>query len=189
MQTIKTIFNIKKELAISLVAIVVTIIFISLASFSVFSLIIGLLNIIFVFAYYFKGKKEFISYGLIFSIFYICNDLINKGYNQVLFLVISVLSVFLVSYLISFDKISNFDKKIILSIILSISLIEISYLTLFTNYNIAAESLFITLSFYFVYGLINLYNKSKFNLYSILKYSIVFFLGFVLLSLNTNYLI
>ena len=56
----------KNNLIITTVAIIATLVFVSLDRFSFFSILIGFLNLFFVYLYQFKNNTEFISYGLIF---------------------------------------------------------------------------------------------------------------------------
>ncbi len=190
MQTIKTIFNQKKELTLSLFAVFATIVFMSLGNFSVFVIILGLINILFIYLYQFNKNSEYISYGLVFVLSYVCVYILkNYQPNNILFLILLCGSITAVFYFIFTDNIKDLPNKNLYTILFFLISSQVAYMLVFLRYSIAAESLYITLFFYLVSGLIKLYNENKFTIYPVLKYSCVFLVCFTILSFNTNYLI
>lgn len=188
MQTIKSIIKDKEDIIISCATVIAAIAYISLEQFNVFSLIICILNIVFVYLFYFNKNYELISYGLIFTVVSISISLFSNTINIWLQLIVG-LSISLIYYFVYLNQIKHTDIKLIYSIIIFLACVELTYIVDLLNTSNTVKSLFIVIFFYLVSGLIKLYNENKFSLYNILRYSIVFLLGFVLISLNINYVI
>lgn len=180
----------KNNLIVSSIAIIVTIIFVSLDKFSFFSILIGLTSLLFIYLYQFKNNKEFISYVLVFVFSYICFYLyqINFFNNQLSIIVLSICSS-LIFFILFFSKDYKIDVRYLYSIIILLSLSQIANIIIILQSSIIAKALFITLIFYFISGIIGLYKENKLSFNSIIKYSIVFSVGVFIVSLNLNHLI
>lgn len=180
----------KNNLIVSATAIILTIIFVSIDKFSYFAIIIGILNILFVYLYQFKNNSEFLSYSLTFIIYFILfylwgSDLLNQ------YIAITLISLFtgIVTYVLCISKNTIGQTKIIYSILISLIICEISNISFSLNHTTAVMSLMLVLFFYLISGFFRIHQNNQFNFYSILKYSIIFGIGLTLLLLRVSYII
>jgi len=187
---IKTVANQKINLIISIVALIATIVFVVFDRFSFFSVFIGILNLFFVYLYQYRGNSEYLNYGLIFTVSYIFIYLYQFNFlNQWLSIVFLGLLSTVVFYTIFFTEEHDKDIKIIYSTVIFFTTCQITAVILLLQHEVAVKALFAILIYYLTSGIIKLYDQDKLNFYSVFKYSIVFFVGFLLLAFNTNYLI
>lgn len=179
----------KNNLIISSIAIIATVIFISLDRFSFFSILIGIVNLLFIYLYQFKGDTEFLSYGMVFVFSFILIHLYEINFiSQILSVILVSISIALVFYIIFFSKNYTLNIRCLYSIIVLFSLVQISNIIILLQSGVIVKALFTTLIFYLISGIIKLYQENKLSFNYIIKYSTVFSLGLLILSLNINHL-
>ena len=163
------------------------ILFLVFAKFSSFSLIIAAIDILLCLSFLYLKNNELLSYALVFNVSYIFLSLNNNLFNLWI-VIIGVICALITNY-IFFKKYKNDFVKFIYSLIIFFVFIQLIYTISLLNYSLYAISLFITIIYYLLSGLIKLNLDNNLKLVPILRYSIIFVLLLSILILNNNLLI